>query len=568
MIRSMTRCTVALATVLGLGACDLEVVNPNAPETERVLATPADAEALIGSYYRRWHDGLYRTLGSFHGMANMMSFQNYSSLANNCQNSRTPFSGAANENHPGNVCQGEQQRVYFIENEVARVATNFINTIDQGLDLGGPTRTARAKSFAEFLRGVSLGYVALFYDSSAVPAPGMSSEDAGVLRGYKEVMDSALAALQRSMDLAAQAGDGGEGFPLPSSWIPTPTSLTAAEFTKLVRSYRARLRANVARNPTDRAAVDWDAVILDAQNGITADHLNTTSTVSGPFNDWLDQYDGAGLWHQMPPFIIGMADASGSYAAWIAQPVGERGQGNSSFFMVTPDLRFPQGATRAAQQAEFSDNDCDDPGARCERYFVNRVGNDQFAGSTFGHSNYDFKRFHAWAVSGDDGQAENGNIPFFTKAELDMLAAEGHIRKGNFAAAAALINKTRTAGMAGDPPVATGGGLPPITAFDAATPVPGGGDCVPKVPTGPQGPVVCGNMMEAMKWEKRIETAYTHFAAWYLDSRGWGDLPENTPLFWATPFQDLLARSKPIYGAGPGVGTAPGSAAPRSAYGW
>lgn len=578
MIRNMIRYAAALAAAVGLGACELEVTNPNDPEAERVLATPADAEALIGSYYRRWHDGLYRTLGSFHGMANMMSFQNYSSLANNCQNARTPFSGAANENKPGNVCAGEQQRVYFVQNEVARVATDFINRLDGELDLGTEVRNARARSFAEFLRGVSLGYVALFYDSSAVISPAMSTEAedclpgptgvcAGALRGYQEVMDSALVALQRSIDLAAEAGDGGDGFPLPSNWIPSPTSFTSAEFVRLVRSYRARLRANVGRNPTERDEVDWGAVILDSQNGITADHLNTTSTVSGPFYTWLSQYDGYGLWHQMPPFIIGMADVAGNYAGWIGQPVLQRGQGNASFFMVTPDLRFPQGATRAAQQAEFSINDCDDAATRCERYFANRTGADQFAGSTFGHSNYDFVRFHSWRVSGDAGAGTNGNVPFFTKAELDMLEAEGHIQNGNFAAAAALINKTRTAGMSGTPPVARGGGLPAITADPNAL-VPGGADCVPKVPSGPTGPIACGDMMEALKWEKRIETAYTHFAAWYLDSRGWGDLAENTPLFWATPFQDLLARVKPTYGAGPGVGTAPGSAAPRSGYGW
>ena len=29
---------------------------------------------------------------------------------------------------------------------------------------------------------------------------------------------------------------------------------------------------------------------------------------------------------------------------------------------------------------------------------------------------------------------------------------------------------------------------------------------------------------------------------WYLDSRGWGDLPEGTALFWAVPYQELQSR--------------------------
>ena len=142
----------------------------------------------------------------------------------------------------------------------------------------------------------------------------------------------------------------------------------------------------------------------------------------------------------------------------------------------------------------------------------------------------------------------------------------------DYAAAGALINKTRTAGMAGTPAVATGGGLPAITVFDATSVVPGGADCVPKVPQPPTfNTVGCGNMFEALKWEKRIETGFTHYLSWYLDGRRWGDLAEGTPLFLPVPFQDWQARNKPtnlIYNTGLGVGVAPSSAAAKGNYGW
>src|SRR5262249_53086363 len=147
----------------------------------------------------------------------------------------------------------------------------------------------------------------------------------------------------------------------------------------LIRTYRARIRANMARNPTERANVDWAAVIADAQNGITADHYITTSTTVGPSNSWRQQYLAFTTWHQMPPFIIGMADNSGSYAAWLAQPLGDRGAGNTSFFMTTVDLRFPQGANRTAQQADLvttSSGQCTGQAAACKRYFVNRANAD------------------------------------------------------------------------------------------------------------------------------------------------------------------------------------------------
>lgn len=547
------------AGLAGLGGCNqLEVTNPNSPDAERALATANDAEKLMSDYYKRWHEGLYRTTGNFEGMANIMSFQNYSDLANDCQNARFPFSGAINLNTIGNVCAAQQARVYQFMQEVTRVASTLLGRMDDGLTLGSAGRDARYRAFGEFLRGVSLGYAAMFYDSAGVVTAKTPATDAGELSVYTVVADSAYAAFDRAIAAANTSGF----VALDANWIPTPASLSGSDFVRLIRSYRARIRANVAHNPAERAAVNWDAVIADAQNGITANHVNITNATNGPFRTWITQYapPSNGLWHQMPPWIIGMGDVSGSYASWIATPVGARGAGNNAFFMVTPDLRFPQGSTRAEQQADFPITSCQGAGQTCKRYFSNRIGSDQFNSLGWGWSNYDFVRFLSWAKAGDAGSGGTGQIIFMTKAEMDLLEAEGHIRKGNFASAAALINKTRVPN-----------GLPPITEFNGTAPVPGGANCVPKVPVSPYTVIACGNMLEAMKWEKRMETAYTHFAPWFLDSRGWGDLATGTPLFWAVPYQDLLARGllpNAVYSTGDGVGTAPNSAAVKGTYGW
>ncbi|MDQ3673622.1 MAG: hypothetical protein M3365_04525, partial [Gemmatimonadota bacterium] len=290
MIRTLIR-GAALAAALGLSACDLGVQNPNQPETERVLASPTDIESLLGNYYKRWHEGLYRTTNNMWGMAAVQSFENYSSLSNNCMGQRVGIPRAGNDNTIGNVCESENKRVYFVESEVARVASTILTRMDApGFTLGSPAQDARARAFAEFLRGVSLGYLALFYDSAAVISVGMDAVDAGELVGYKEVMDSALAALEKSIGHATTTAAGSGGFPLPSTWIPSTTSFTSAEFVRLVRSYRARLAANVARTPEERIAVPWNAVIADAKAGITADHDNITNTTTGPFASWVNQW--------------------------------------------------------------------------------------------------------------------------------------------------------------------------------------------------------------------------------------------------------------------------------------
>ncbi len=66
-------------------------------------------------------------------------------------------------------------------------------------------------------------------------------------------------------------GSGMWYFAAPGCEPPEPP--TGPEFSPLIRSYRAGLRARVGRSTEERAAVDWAQVIADATNGITADFI-------------------------------------------------------------------------------------------------------------------------------------------------------------------------------------------------------------------------------------------------------------------------------------------------------
>lgn len=593
MLRTLIRCG-AVAGIVGIAACDLEVINPVSPTTIQVKLTPADLENFLGTQFRRWHSALHGTTANFWGMANVMSFENFSTLSNNCQGQRVGIPRPGNDNAVGNACGPEQNRLFTQASEVARSVSDVLKRLDEGLTFGSEAQDLRGRAFAEFLRGLSLGYLAMFYDSASVigpddPLTAQGTAEPGELSGYVQVMDAAMEALDNSIAATAAAAAlpaTSTNFPLPSTWINGYTP-TAAEFTKLIRSFKARFRANIARTPAERGAVNWDAVIADAQAGITADWKVTTNTVTGPFNTWPAQTYAYNTWHQMTPFIYGMADKSGAYAAWIATPIATRGSGAVAYFQTSDDQRLPQGDTRAAQQADFALTSCTAAALICKRYFVNRQTLDPAASPSWGGSQYDHVRFYSWRTSGSAGTGQNGPFPFFTLAELNMLEAEGHLRKQNFAAAAALIDRTRaacgpagagapgcTARPAGNGDPNTGGGLPKLAGvvLDGTSPVPGGASCVPRVPTNANnaggGTVSCGNLFEAMKWEKRIETAFTHFAAWFLDSRGWGDLPVNTPLHWAPPHEELTTRFRvgtQIYSVG---GPNPTGGAAVSGYGW
>ena len=318
--------------------------------------------------------------------------------------------------------------------------------------------------------------------------------------------------------------------PIGAGWLrgPDGPAVPVDTFVQLVKSYRARFRAGVARTPAERAQVDWPTVVADAQAGIKRDFIVTMKAASGWEFNWLSttlHYRDTN-WHQMTYYIIGMADTSRAFDTWLSQTRDNK----VPFLIQTPDKRFPAGATRTAQNAVGQGA----PTGR--RYFRNRAAGLDQAGNGWRNSQYDFYRFRAYADA-----ARNGDFPVFTVAENDMLAAEGLLRQGGATNVAAAVTA-------------------------ATDSVPGGTACVPRVPVGPNfTTTACGSVFEAMKWEKRMETAYTTYGAWFFDSRGWGDLPIGTALSWPVPFQELDARRKPIYDVG-GVGQ-PGSAG-QSTYGY
>jgi hypothetical protein len=358
-------------------------------------------------------------------------------------------------------------------------------------------------------------------------------------------MTAALAEIDSAIAVGGGAA-AAASFPLPGTWINGNTTMSQAQYVAFLHSWKARLRAGVARTPAERAAVSWSSVIADATAGIAAD---VTVLMGGGWNcSYLcSQMYVSNGWHEMNPLILGMADTSGAYKTFIG--AGFFVRDGSVMLIRTPDTRFPQGATRAAQELDtpYGGTSFAPP-----RYFDNRQAADDFAGAGYGTSMYDHKRWLAiFKASGV------GTMTQFAKAENDMLAAEGYIIAGNFAAAQALIDASRAKH-----------GLPSIGAIASATQQIQGGvnACVPQVPQAPSFTTTgCGTILEAMKYEKRMETAYTTNAPWWIDGRGWGDLIAGMPTMWPVPNEEMDSRQEPFYNLG-GLGN-PGSAA-KGTYGF
>src|SRR4029079_12665120 len=181
---------------------------------------------------------------------------------------------------------------------------------------------------------------------------------------------------------------------------------------------------------------------------------------------WRSQLGVDATWSQMTPMILGMADTTLAYDAWLAAPLDKR----TPFLLRTPDKRFPSGETRAIQSAIQGSSRAGTP-AGSILYFINRPSGDDKVAEPWGTWWYDNWRF--WGPRAAGG---NGPVTAFTRAENDLLQAEGQYRKGNIAAAEAPIDKTR--GPAG---------LPLLSGVitTATQQVPGGSACVPRVPQPP-----------------------------------------------------------------------------------
>jgi hypothetical protein len=479
----------------------------------------------------------------------VMSFESHSGLANFGMGARAAIPRSPVSNDLGNSDQAIIFNDFDKLTRNSRSATNAIAALDRfiaaGTGTGSPAEDARAKSFAYFNLAYGLGNTALLYDSAAIITPLVPSDVIPPLSTSKDVMDVALSFFDSALVISqsAAATTGANGWPIPKAWMSQSADIPLATWQQIIHSYKARFRANYPRTPADRAAVDWNAVVTDATAGITSDFTVTASASGGWGSAWITQLATDATWSQMTPFVLGMADTTGAYDAWLATPLNSR----APFLLRTPDKRFPSGDTRTIQQAVTGISHAGTaPGSVL--YFRNRPAGDDKPAAPWGTWYYDNWRF--WGIQQAGG---NGPMMAFSRAENDLLAAEGYLRTSRTALAIPIINRTRVQA-----------GLPPIPAGAASTdPVPGGSACVPRVPQPPAfTSTACGSVFEAMKWEKRLETSFTGYAQWFLDARGWNDLTEGTVLEWPVPWEELYARQNlTIY-------TTSNSKAPKGTYGF
>lgn len=490
----------------GAAACvDLNVRNPNAPDVERV-----GIEALLSGIFRSWQAEDGGLLISEHPSA--MSFQ-HSQISNTFGTifpSQIPR--VAILNRPEAQWWHWQPGEYAWDRRYAAIAT--VRSVL--LELGDEGHL-RERAYAKFMQGMAHGSVALVFDSAYVYDETMEPDEPMML-GYGAVMEAALGYLEEAATLA-QSGT----FTVPAAWMSQ--EVTSGELARLAYAWRARFRASVPRTPPEREAVDWVAVVEDVGRGINEDWSIICDDVWDRPGVAFTDVTAFWVWAtgQMSYWVLGMADTSGAYQAWMAAPLLEK----MPFLMITPDLRFPQGTDEAEQTAN--------PGAYYTVYkwwLVPERG-------TWRWSYYWNTTWDEWASGG------GGPAPLVTVREMRLLLAEAAYWAGDHATTASIVNETRT--------------LYGLNATDAQGT---NTSCVPRLPDGS-----CGDLWEMFKWEKRVETWLVgpDRMGWWFDGRGWGDLMEGSYLQWPIPWKEQGLREAPRYDVG-GVGGL--YAAPVGTYGY
>jgi len=307
--RTLTAITLA-GLLFPLGACDLDVTNPNEPSRERALSNADDIRSLIRSQWRVYW-AVAQDDPTDEGNPGAALDATTEIIASNSANDGTWDQGKMPPepiiNQVGYRWGPWMRDPWLQMNRALAAVRDGLQSIeDRNLDLED---AERIQAFSKFLQGLFHGYIALMYDRGFILDETVADPADVELSSYSAMMQAAMGYLAEARSIAA-AND----FDLPDGWLG-PASYTSDELVRLTHSYQARFMTAVARTPAERDAVDWNAVLDHVDQGITEDF---GVDLDGPGGVWgayyKDAFGGTGTSLFLP--FIGVADQSGAYIAW------------------------------------------------------------------------------------------------------------------------------------------------------------------------------------------------------------------------------------------------------------
>lgn len=518
---------VALPVALLTGCQDLSTENINAPDVGDVFSSADNLYSAVGTSYRVFwgvSQGARTNAGSpVLGLAAMAD-----ELVVQPGTLQFEIGGQEPRSQYNNTGAGQwmNRKPYYDLYEVISTNRDALVALDNGTKVGvvspefpNGSLTAQTRVMAKMMLGLSYAYLGMLFDQAflADEKTDISNPASLELKPYPEVVQFGIEQLEEAIRLSQQASPAAALDQLPMDWFYQQAT-TRADLERYMHSIIARVLAGAARTPAERAAVDWTRVIAEADKGVTAPFGQVPSTaITGTTSAYL-QYTQLQTDGRTSNKLIGPADTTGSYQAWLSTPLEQR----NSILIGTPDRRI-HGAGGATTNG---------------KYFGYLASQTQSSNAgTYFHSRY---RGIRYGTTYYNGTQPGGGQLIATTSPLEMrfLKAEAHYRMNNHQQAADLINITRVAN----------GSLPAVTVNGP----PNNSSCVPRRDDGS-----CGDLWDALMYEKRIELFGLEAIVGYTDRRGWGKLLKGTLLHFPVTGRELETLGMPIYTFG---GSLPGSA--------
>jgi hypothetical protein len=517
---------LAIPVLLGAGtSCmSLDVTNPNDPDRQRVLETPGDVETLIRSTFLIWWNkvsGESRPGMMLSAIADEMSttFADFAMLDMSSEPRR------AWDNNPSYASASAITGTWFDLNTLISNVNDGLRAIDRGMEIGPVNATTlkgadtpRARAFGKFTQALATGYLGLVFDKAFIADEDTDIENyVPELRPYPEVIAAAISQMEEAIEIA-----DANTFTLGPDWVNGVT-LTNQDLSKLGHSFIARFIAYSPRSRVERKAADWNTVLTHLNSAITAD-FGPMGRAAAPTYESRYKFNLQRANFAMADnHMLGPADTSGAYQAWVATPVAQRRE----FEIKTSDRRITGDPTGAANPERVKGLYFNWKVIDMNRFNASR--------GTYHFSYYWNQRFN--------NQLDAGHLVTMTVDEMRLLKAEALFWLGNEGPnqqVADLLNVTRVGK----------GKLPAITAVGP----PAGTGCVPRKPTGE-----CGTLYDALMYEIRIEMAGIEGPIQWFNGRGLGWLVSGTPVHFPVPGRELNTLGLPLYTFGGAPGQ-PGSA--------
>lgn len=513
--------TVAVGALSLNGCLGLQVDNPNTLNLDNLYVSAANTEAALVGGWRRYYGMVHGVNtsnaaancggGVYAAWGNAVTIINSTTFLEGTQEPRVPIDNVNNLQCANRgpwydgysaIASGREGYQAIVNNKLTYGTVNA--TFPEGQD------TPMRKIFAKFIVAISQTTVGLRFDQAVITDMSFVPSATPPLSPYKAVLTDAIAKFREVIADSRATAD----FTFPTTWINT-RAITRDELIRICQTYITRAEVYGARSVAERDAVNWAGVLARLDSGIVRDFAQQADPVIGAIirSPWVDlSYNTSSP--RISPRMLGPADTSGQYQIWASAPIATRTQ----ITITTPDRRIHGAAGNTTAGTRFALQTGNQTNAANAPWLASRYASTRYKNT-----------------ANDSGN--KALILMATVQEQGFIKAEALYRLGRGTEAAAIINPTR---------IAAG-----LKAVDANGP-PAGRDCVPKKVDGS-----CGNLFDAIKYEKFIELYPAEADLFWYDSRGWGTMVPGTPIHVPVSGRDLVTMGLPIYTFG-GVGN-PGS---------